>query len=246
MKKYRIVPLPIGTLEVDKSFMMYFTDPGVPITIPTISFFIEGGEKNVLVDTGASAEIMKKHWPGPVSDVQSFEEALAKLSLKPEDIDIVIQTHLHFDHAGNITKCKNAKVIIQEEELRFALSPHPLFAPNYDLELMQGVNFHPVKGDTEIADGIKVMLTPGHSPGTQSVVVETTKGTAIIIGFCCIQQNFEIEPELKDMIPSWLVLTPGIHTDSLAAFDSALKIKGMADLLVPCHEPSLMQMNAIP
>jgi N-acyl homoserine lactone hydrolase len=246
MKKYRIVPLPIGTLEVDKSCMMYFTDPGVPITIPTISFFIEGGEKNILVDTGASAEVMKKHWAGPVSDVQSFEGALAKLSLKPADIDIIIQTHLHFDHAGNNTKCKNAKVIIQEEELRFALAPHPLFAPNYDLELIKGVSFYPVKGDTEIVDGIKVISTPGHSPGTQCVAVETTKGIAIIVGFCCIQQNFEIEPELQDMIPSWLVLTPGIHTDSLAAFDSALKIKGMADLLVPCHEPSLMQMNAIP
>lgn len=246
MKKYRIVPLPIGTLEVDKSFMTYFTDPGVPITIPTISFFIEGGEKNILVDTGASAEIIKKHWPGPVSDVQSFEEALAKLDRKPEDIDIIIQTHLHFYHAGNNSKCKNAKVIIQEEELRFALAPHPLFAPNYDLELIKGVSFYPVKGDTEIVDGIKVISTPGHSPGTQSVAVETAEGTAIITGFCCIQKNFEIEPELQEMIPSWLVLTPGIHTDSLAAFDSAHKIKGMADILIPCHEPSLMQMNAIP
>jgi len=174
MKKYRIVPLPIGTLEIDKSRMMYFTDPGVPITIPTISFFIEGGEKNILVDTGASAEVMKKHRAGPVSDVQSFEGALAKLGLKPEDIDIIIQTHLHFDHAGNNTKCKNAKVIVQEEELRFALAPHPLFVPNYDLELLKGVSFYPIRGDTEIVDGIKVISTPGHSPGTQCVAVETT------------------------------------------------------------------------
>jgi glyoxylase-like metal-dependent hydrolase (beta-lactamase superfamily II) len=226
--------------------MMYFTEPGVPITIPTISFFIEGNGKNYLVDTGAPVEVMKRHWDGPISDVQSFEGALEKVGLKPEDIDIIIQTHLHFDHAGNIAKCKNAKVIIQEEELKFALSPHPLFAPNYDLALMQGVNFYPVKGDTEIADGIKVILTPGHSPGTQSVAVETAKGTAIITGFCCIQQNFEIKTELRETIPSWLVLTPGIHTNSLAAFDSALKIKGIADILVPCHEPSLMQTKDIP
>jgi hypothetical protein len=48
MKKYRIMPLPIGTLEIDKSRMMYFTDPGVPITIPTISFFVEGGGEKYL------------------------------------------------------------------------------------------------------------------------------------------------------------------------------------------------------
>ena len=81
--------------------MLYFTDCGVKINIPVAFFYIKGAEKNILVDTGCPAEISKVYHPNdPVSDIQSFEEALAKQGLKPEDIDIVIQTHLHYDHCA--------------------------------------------------------------------------------------------------------------------------------------------------
>ena len=112
MPEYKIVPLVLGDLELDKSYMMYFMQCGTKITIPIVSFYIEGPEKNILVDTGCPAEVMKKYWPEPVKDIQTFEEALNKVGLKPEDIDIVIQTHLHFDHCGNTAKCTKAKVVV--------------------------------------------------------------------------------------------------------------------------------------
>ena len=55
--------------------------------------------------------------------------------MKPEDIDIIIQTHLHWDHCANTSKCKNAKVIVHEDELRFALAPHPIEAGIYKKDL---------------------------------------------------------------------------------------------------------------
>jgi len=247
MAKYEIVPLVLADIEVEKSKMMYLTDCGLKVMLPVVSFYIRGGEKNILVDAGASAEMMLKYEPNQTaSDVQSFEEALGKQGLKPEDIDIVIQTHLHHDHIGNTAKCTKARVILQEDELSFALAPHPLFAGIYPKELLTGLRFQPVRGDTEIASGIRVLLTPGHSPGTQSVAVETAKGTAIITGFCCIRETFEVSPETRKVSPSWLVYTPGCHTDALAAFDSTLKVKGLADILVPNHEPELREIEAIP
>ena len=247
MAKYEIIPMVLGKIGEDKSAMLYFTDYGVKINIPVTFFYIKGAEKNILVDTGCPAEISKVYHPNdPVSDTQSFEEALAKQGLKPDDIDIVIQTHLHYDHCANTGKCTKAKVIVQEDEIRFALAPHPLFAGTYFRNLIRGLKFQPVKGDTEIVSGVKVLLTPGHTPGAQSVAVETAKGTAIITGFCCIREIFEVAPETAELFPSWFVYTPGIHTDALAAFDSTLRVKWLADILVPNHEPELEKIEKIP
>ena len=240
-REYKILPLVLGSIELDKSAMTYFAYCGTKIRIPIVCFYIQGGDKHILVDAGAPAAVSQKHCPiDPVTDIQSLEEALGKIDLTPDDIDIVIQTHLHHDHVGNTAKCRRAKVIVQEDELRFALSPHPLFANLYGIDLLQGVNFCPIKGDADIADGIRVLLTPGHTMGSQSVCIRTSQGQAIITGFCSIKETFEVPAEVKEMLPNWLVFTPGIHTDPLASFDNALKIKGMADILIPNHSMELL------
>ena len=247
IREYKILPLILGNIELDKSAMLYFTHCGIKLKIPIVCFYIKGGDKHILVDAGAPAAISQKHCPtDPVTDIQSLEEALGKINLTPDDIDIVIQTHLHHDHVGNSTKCRRAKVIVQEDELRFALAPHPLVANLYGIDLLQGVNFCPIKGDTDIDDGIRVLLTPGHTPGSQSVCVRTSEGQAIITGFCSIGETFRVPPEIQEILPNWLVFTPGIHTDPLAAFDNALKVKGMADILIPNHSPELRQKQVIP
>lgn len=248
MAQYEIIPLVLGTIDVDKSYMMQFMHCGTPLTMPVVSFYIKGAPKKILVDTGAPAEVMKKHWPLPSIDIQSFEEALGKQGLKPEDIDIIIQTHLHFDHVGYALKCTKAKVVAQEEEIKFALAPHPFMAGIYGRDLIRGLKFEPVKGDAEVVEGVKVLFTPGHTPGTQSVAVDTAKGTAIITGFCSVRETFEVPAEITQIpcFNAWFVYTPGIHTDALAAFDNALKIKGMADILVPNHEPGLRETKTIP
>ena len=247
MAEYEIIPLVLGKLPIDKSFMTYLSGCGTRIELSVVSFYVKGGNKNILVDTGAPVKGTEKYWSiEPMSEVQTFEEALGKQGLKPKDIDIVIQTHLHWDHVANTAKCTRAKAIVQEDELRFALAPHPLQAGMYGVEFLQGLKFQLVRGDTEIVDGIKVLLTPGHTPGSQSVAIETTKGTAIIAGFCCVRETFEVSPDDMQAIPGWLVYTPGIHTDALAAFDNAVKIKGLADILVPNHEPELVEIEKIP
>lgn len=247
MREHKIFPLVLGHIELDKSVMMYFTHCGTKIRIPIAFFYIQGADKNILVDTGASAAISQKHCPvDPVTDLRSFEEALAEVDLSPDDIDIIIQTHLHHDHVGNAAKCRRAKVIVQEDELRFALAPHPLFANLYGIDLLQGLNFHPVRGDTGIDNGIRVLLTPGHTPGSQSVGIWTSEGEAIITGFCSIGETFEVPAEIREVLPYWLVFTPGIHTDSLAAYDSALKVKGLADILIPNHALELGRGQTIP
>lgn len=247
MRHYEIMPMVLSYITIDKSGMTFFRDCGTRVRLPIVSFYIKGAKKNILVDTGVSATILEKYHQGdPVGDIQSFEGALAKQGLKPEDVDIVIETHLHLDHCGYTQKCVNAHVIVQEDELNFALNPHPLWASIYPKELYEGVNWEPIKGDLEIVQGVRALLTPGHSPGTQSVAVETNKGTAVITGFCCIRENFEVPREITELYPTWTVFAPGFHTDVLAAFDSVLRIQQMANLIVPNHEPELFQIKRIP
>jgi len=206
-------------------------------------WYIEGADKNILVDGGGDAKLTMEVTKRVATDVASFEDSLAGVGLKPEDIDLVIQTHLHWDHVGNTHKCKNARVVVQEEELKFAFFPHPILATSYRSDLLKGLNYEVVKGYCEIAPGIHLIPSPGHTPGCQSVSVNTDKGKAIITGFCCMNANFEPPEELKDVMP---VIAPGTHFNPVDGFESACRIKEMADILIPLHEPSFLEINSIP
>ncbi len=237
-----IYPVMTAKISTDKSTQTYFGYFGEEIKMPCVAWYINADGVDILVDAAADAATIDKYWYGG-EDVQTFEEALAKYGKKPEDIDYVIATHLHFDHHGNTHLCTNAKVIVQEKELKFAYAPHPLFAAIYPKELYENLNFQVINGEKELFPGIRVIPAPGHTPGTQSVAIQTDKGLAIITGFCCINDNFNIP---DDMGVHWPFFTPGIHTNALDAYWCVLNIKGIADILIPSHEMAFATMERIP
>ncbi len=247
MKTYRIIPLPLSVIELDMSVFTYRFNYGKKIRVPLTSWYIEGADKKILVDTAADAKLATQFRGFPAEEISTFEDALARVDLKPDDIDIVIQTHLQWDHCANTSKCRKAKVAVQEEELRTAFAPHPILAPTYKKNLLAGLNFMVVRGPFEIAPGIDLIPTPGHTPGSQSVSVNTAQGRAIITGFCCLKANFgppEGAPEeVTEVTP---VIAPGIHLNAVEGFESVLLIKGMADIIIPCHDPSFIKVKSIP
>jgi len=230
-------------MEIDLGIFLYRYRYGEKLMAPVYCWYIEDTDKNILVDTGADAELATSYRGFPAEKIMSFEEALASLGLKPEDIDLVIQTHLHWDHCANTAKCTNAKVLVNEEELRFAFSPHPLTGASYNKDLLKDLNFVLVSGYHDVAPGIELIPAPGHSPGAQAVAVNTGKGRAVITGFCCVKENFYPPEEIKKMMP---IITPGTHTNVIDAYESTLRIKGIADILIPMHDPSFMEVTSIP
>jgi glyoxylase-like metal-dependent hydrolase (beta-lactamase superfamily II) len=237
---YKVKPIFLGTIEGDKSGFTYMAFPGVPIKLEVLFFLIQGAPKNILVDTGSWAALMAKYWPGKGVDFQTFEEALAREGLSPEKIDIIIHTHLHHDHVGNTSKCGNAEVIVQEEEWIFAKAPHPLQAQYYPPELYKGWKLRLIKGDKEICPGIEILHTPGHTPGTQSLAVQTDEGTAVIPGFCCTFDTFSDPAKVLPKghpFAQWETFTPAIATDLCQAYNSTLRLKTLADVMLPCHGP---------
>jgi glyoxylase-like metal-dependent hydrolase (beta-lactamase superfamily II) len=247
MKTYKIIPLPLSIIETDMSVLTYRFNYGKKIRIPIYFWYIEGADKHILVDTAADAKLATEFRGFPAEELQSFEDALGSVSLKPSDIDIVIQTHLQWDHCANTHKCENAKVIVQEVEVRFALAPHPILAPTYKKSLLKDLNFNIVRGQHEVAPGIELIPTPGHTPGCQSVSVNTSQGKAIITGFCALKDNFkppeEASDEIKEITP---VIATGIHLNAIDSFESVLLVKGLADILIPCHDPSFEKAKSIP
>ncbi len=253
MRKLRIRPITLARARAEKGLMTFLTHYGEKIWRPYIFWVIEGTGRNVLVDTAIHAENYRNYHPGfrdyAIEPLMTFEEGLAKASLKPDDIDIVIQTHLHFDHCYNTSKCKKAKVLVQEEELRFAKKPHPVFSTMYSKSLLQGINFESIQGHKKILPGIEVIPVPGHTPGCQAVAIETKAGRAIITGFCCIRENFYPPEDIKERvspIAGYPLIIPGIHFDASLAYESLRKIKRLADILLPVHEPELMNVEIIP
>ena len=181
-----------------------------------------GGYKKILVDTGVE-EFMA---PDDLEErtgfpVRPFEEALETIYWKPEDIEIVIHTHLHNDHCENDSLCSNAEFYVQKAELDFCMNPHPIDHRYYP-DVLDGVNLKVIEGDTEIVEGISVIFTPGHTPGGQSVVIQTSAGKAIITGLCCNSENF----------PSGGgIIAPGVLLNAIQAYDSMKRIREEADIL---------------
>jgi hypothetical protein len=134
--------------------------------------------------------------------VRPIEDGLGRLGLEPSDIDTIILTHLHGDHVELAHKFPKASFIVQRAELDFARQPRRISsAIPYRKEFFGGLKFEVIDGDKEILPGIKVLLTPGHSPGGQSVAIRTSKGVAVITGFCCIRENFEPQQTIRDSSP---------------------------------------------
>ncbi len=93
------------------------------------------------------------------------------------------------------------------------------------------------------------MPVPGHTPGCQAVIVDTTAGKAVISGFCSIMENFFPPEDVKTTVTpfaTYPVIAPGIHTDLLEAYESVLRIKQIADIIIPMHDPDMAERDRIP
>jgi len=238
-----IHPLPLVKTNIVKGRITYMVNVPEPLVVYTYIWYIEGTKERILVDAGAPAERFISRGD-PAETIASPTDALKRVGVSPNEIDIVICTHLHFDHIGFGHMYKNAKFIVQRLELEAASNPHPIQAAAYPRKkILDSLNFQVIDGDTQIVDGIQVLLTPGHTEGGQSVAVDTNRGKVIISGLCTIKDNFEPPPRVRKIMP---VITPGFHTDARQAFASLKRIKEEADIVIPLHESEVALRATIP
>ncbi|GAH66802.1 unnamed protein product [marine sediment metagenome] len=238
-----IRPIPLSEWQMDKSMVTYRLGFGQMAIQVAYVWYIEGLKEKILVDAGVSAEYLSQKRGMLARDIQPLESGLRKVGLTPDDIDLVIITHLHSDHVAEARKFFKARFLIQKDELEFAQNPHVTVAGQYPREFFDGLNFEVLKGDTRICEEISVLSTPGHSPGGQSVSVKTAQGIAIISGICSTRENFEPPEPFSKTMP---VFPYGVFVNLFDMYDSLLRIKKTADIIIPIHEPEYVQRSRIP
>lgn len=247
MGLYKIHPIVVGTKIFDKSMMTYQHGTGQTYTIPIYCWYIEGGDRNILVDTGEMSPIRSEDRERSIGGrIYTFEEGLDRWNLKPEDIDVIIHTHLHNDHCENDYKCVNAEIYVHENELKRIHDPHALdyrYLEDYIEDVEGNGQVKSLQKDCVLFPGISVIHTPVHTDGGLTVALDTERGKACITGFCVIMENFEPPREIRAM--EMEVIPPGTHVNVYESYDIMLQIKDMADILIPLHEPRFAAVETI-
>lgn len=239
-------PIPLVKFTIQKSRMLLNTGFGEEIDDCYVYvWLIRGSTKKILIDAGVDVAIMRSIGY-TCEDVGSIAEGLKEEGLSPEDIDIIIITHLHQDHMAMCKDFPNARLIVQKRELDSALdlTAPPSVKRGYPQQvirpLFEADRFEVIDGDKEIEPGIRVMLTPGHTLGSQSVMIQAGNKKVIVTGFCCVDENFYPKDRNVDMIAG------GIYVNIFDGWESQKKIKEMADIVVACHDRKFLEVKSIP
>ena len=157
------------------------------------SLLVRTGKHNVLIETGIGnklSEKMAKIYGQPAK----LLENLSAGGIAPDDIDVVINTHLHFDHCGWNTVRKNGQVVatfpkaqyyVQEGEWQHGRRQHERDAISYISEnydpLIDSGQMHLLHGEQEIVSGVFVKIFPGHTANMQAVIIKSGGKTACYI-----------------------------------------------------------------
>ena len=172
------------------------TDGNNRIELALNLLLIRSENKNILIDTGLGNKITPKIQKIYSPSKFILLESLAKLGLTRNDIDFVVLTHLHFDHAGGVTSIINNNIeltfpnaihIIQKKEWKIAKNPDELNKASYnfeeDLKLLEDIgNYKLIDGDFQLTKDVTLELTGGHSEGTQVVRIESENELAYYPG----------------------------------------------------------------
>lgn len=189
---------------LDHSILVQLQEPGEAYEAPCPFYLITHPEGNIIVDTGVSHEMASNPdsygqygAPHMVEMAQAIDlsagdtpaEQLSDAGVSVDEIEYVVMTHLHTDHAGNMTDFLDAEFLVSRRELRYAWWPEPaqqLFYLQGDLSFLQKPSrtVTTVVGEYDVfGDGSVVVLsTPGHTPGHQSVQVDLGDETVILGG----------------------------------------------------------------
>ncbi|ABF39044.1 beta-lactamase-like protein [Candidatus Koribacter versatilis Ellin345] len=219
---FGVVPKPLWSKRVA-------ADDQNRITLGLNSLLIRGNGKNILVETGIGPKLGEKQqqiYGNQSALLHSFET----LKLSPDDIDVVINTHLHFDHCGWNTYYKDGRATptfpratyyAQQGEWEHAQEQHDrdkvsYISDNYD-PLINAGQMKLLKGDAEIAPGVRVKMFPGHTRNLQAVIIESQGKTACYIS--------DLIPTSAHLDPTWVM---GYDLDPILCIDNRKKFYDVA------------------
>ena len=245
-----VKPLNLGEITVhEKSRYTYLRNYGQSVRLAFISWFIKDEGKKILIDTGPGGEERIREYfdkiglLGPETQTsllrspRSIEFCLSQIGMEPDDIDIVIFTHLHWDHCTSNALFPKATFLVQRDEIKHASCPvdpqRPMYGffkdstPPFARDL---IRYTAIEGDLSVTKNVEIILTPGHTPGLQGVKIETSSKTLFIAG---------------DNIPlyeNWEQKVVGAQFVNLIDYYRSLRlIERISDCVIPGHDPRVFE-----
>lgn len=225
----------VGIIEVG-------TIPGIPLSAylpdapdsasidpPCYCYVATDGSSTILVDTGPDRSTSAA--AGLVINGDTAAQlagGLRSAGIAPQDVDLIVHTHLHYDHMQNDLAFPRAQVVVQETELTWATSPQggPFYVGVGELAAALGDRLAPIGGQSEILPGVTALPNGGHTPGHQSVLITTASGDVCVCG---------------DIVSLHANLTTiGSVCPDVAATEVFLtRARRSAWEMIPSHEPEL-------
>jgi glyoxylase-like metal-dependent hydrolase (beta-lactamase superfamily II) len=249
----RVLPLTMGWERLPKSYSVHGDDSGAMLVEPVPAIALDTDDGWALIDTGFNTALIRdpllnERFHGrnhsisailPEGDGEPLEDELARHGVALEDITRIYLSHLHNDHAGGLRLFHpGIPVFVQRRDLEYGLADHPfpeqhgMFRIDYDDPV---IDWRLLDGDVELLPGITALLTPGHTPGHQSFLIECQDGRGWVFAFDAADLTENIEREIA----------PGgfVHCSAADALASILRLKAIAAErglpLVPGHDPDV-------
>ena len=226
-----------GFMGFEKTGLFFGERSAEKVRIPVSCYLVRTGDTTILFDTGLSPRAvpgLQRTDPLAVfTDADLLVHRLDGIGIEPGDVDVVVLSHLHFDHAGGTFLFRNSEIAVQQDEYAYANYPAGFFASfyykkNFDLP---DYRWRLLDGDAELVPGVTVLRSDGHTPGHQSLLVDLPEtGPVILAGDCCYWQE-SIDKEIP----------PGVVWDPTRAMHSIKRLKTIARLtggrIFPSHDP---------
>lgn len=237
---YEIYALRYATRAAKRKDHFIGGDPhDSPMPMDYFLWLIRGDGRTIVVDTGFTAEVAKQR--GRTFLVEPVD-LLRKLGVEPETVSDVILTHLHYDHAGNLTQFPKAAFHIQEEEVSYSTGKYMCFhrfrhgyEVNDVVDLVRLVyrdRVHFYNGEAQLAPGISLHRIGGHSAGLQCVRVHTARGWVVLAS-----DTTHFYENMDSHRPFPTVFHVG---DMLEGFETLKRLADSRDHIIPGHDPEVM------
>ena len=214
--------------------------PAAPHGMDYFVWVLDNGTRQIVVDTGYDVtEAIRRNRP----ILRDPAQALQALDLDPEQVETVIITHLHYDHAGGLSRYPKARFHLQETEIAFATGPcmcdpdlQAPFTAEHVCDMVRHIYsgrvvFH--DGDAEVAPGVTLHRVGGHSRGLQVVRVMTETGPLCLASDAAhYYENFEARKLFPIVVD---------RADMLRGFDQIVALGGNAGRVIPGHDSLVTQ-----
>ncbi|MGI9004445.1 MAG: N-acyl homoserine lactonase family protein [Pseudonocardia sp.] len=256
--------IPCGAMQADLTWLLlkpgrtirsiHEKDAPTPWTdVPTHCVLVETDGGRILWDTSCPRDWEQRWAPtglqdffpyNKVTEEEYLDSRLTMMGVGLDEIDYVVLSHLHFDHAGNLRMFEHtdARLVVNARELKFAYSFDTLSSGAHLKTDYEGLRFETVSGDVELLPGVTLIQTPGHTPGSMSMRVDLPDTGTMIFTSDAVYLGESFGPPavpaaLNNNLEEW--------------FRSVEKLRGIQEktdaLMVFGHDPDqIHQLHTVP